>query len=57
MRLSHDGVEENWLWRMITQDGNRNEHESARGSQYLLGVGKADITGFGSKALTGLTDH
>lgn len=45
MRLSHGGLEANWLWRTTNQDGNRNEHESAKGNKYLLGVGKADITG------------
>jgi neutral ceramidase len=57
VRLYHGGLEVNWLWRTINQDGNRNEHESAKGNQYLLGVGKADITGLESKALPGLADH
>jgi hypothetical protein len=57
VRLSHGGLEANWLWRTTNQDGNRNEHESAKGNKYLLGVGKADITGLESKALPGLIDH
>ena len=57
VRLFHGGVEVNWIWRTTNQDGSGNEHESATGSQYLLGVGKADITGLEPKALPGLTDH
>ena len=46
--VSRDGLDSDWLWRMTGQSGNENEHERAKGSQYLLGVGKADITGLDS---------
>jgi neutral ceramidase len=46
VRLSRSSVGINWIWRTTSQDGNEHERESAKGSQYLLGLGKADITGF-----------
>jgi neutral ceramidase len=57
VHLSHDGLESNWLWRTTTQDGNRKEGESSRRSQYLLGVGKADITGLAFKGPSCLIEH
>ena len=52
LHLSHNEV--NWLWGTTGQYGKNDEHKSARGSQYLLGVGKADITGLGIAAHSGL---
>lgn len=35
-----------WFWDLDDSYGDRTgEHESSKGSKYLLGVGKADITG------------
>jgi len=50
LHLSHTEV--NWIWRTTGQYEKDNGHTSARGSQYLLGVGKADITGLESRSLS-----
>jgi len=41
--LSRDGSKQLWAWKL---GGNTNGEHQAGGSQYLLGVGKADITGY-----------
>jgi neutral ceramidase len=50
MRLSHR-AKSTWFWRLAGQGGDWNEHGSSNGSQYLLGVGKADITGLDATPL------
>jgi neutral ceramidase len=42
VRLSYR-LESAWFWELAGQGGD--EYGSSKGSQYLLGVGKADITG------------
>jgi neutral ceramidase len=55
VRLYHDGLESNWLWRTTSQDGNGKDGGNGKGSQYLLGVGKADITGLVFQSCSMLT--
>jgi neutral ceramidase len=49
VRLYVLGFESSWLWK--SHDSNGKERVSAKGSRYLLGVGKADITGLESRAI------
>lgn len=57
VRLSNDGFEANWLWRTTSQAGYGNKHGSSKGSQYLVGVGKADITGLGISPFPDLIEY
>jgi len=35
-----------WAWELLgSQNGNAGQQENSKGNRYLLGVGKADITG------------
>ncbi len=45
VRQSHYDEISSWFWRLNGQNREAKGHETSRGSQYLLGVGKADITG------------
>jgi neutral ceramidase len=52
---SHSGAKSSWSWKLNGQDGDGKEHGSSKGSQYLLGVGKADITGLESNSTSRFT--
>jgi neutral ceramidase len=55
LHLSHS--EGSVIWRVKGHNGKDNEHKSEKGSQFLLGVGKADITGLRLEARPYLIEY
>jgi neutral ceramidase len=46
LKAPPDNAWGSWGWDLYEDgDGGEAHHESSKGSKYLLGVGKADITG------------
>lgn len=46
VQLSYDQQGKNWFWEVGDDRGNGWHYERPERTQYLLGVGKADITGY-----------
>jgi len=44
--LSFDHERKSWSWMFSSQQHSGEQYETRKGSQFLIGVGKADITGY-----------